>query len=252
MINNKRLYHIAISLVAAVMIWFALILLASITSAPGLKRFFEAFGGSFGGYIHAVIYTAFIFGLIEVLDYQKFIKKQNEGFKLNLLPVQDQLILSPEEVAKIKLNVIDLEKHGFSFLLTDFVKRACTQYRNNQSIGETLQVVNVQIDNSKAELESRLEIARFLINAIASLGFIGTILHLAAAIGLFHLAKTEEGMPLITQSLNVSFDTTFIALFLGLILSYFYHRYLEDLDTFYSRMRSYIIDNLISRIYKPQ
>jgi hypothetical protein len=252
MITSKRLYHIATSLVAAVMIWFALILLASISSGPGLKRFFEAFGGSFGGYIHAVIYTAFIFGLLEVLDYQKFIKKQNEGFKLNLLPVQDQLILSPEEVAKIKLNVIDLEKHGFSFLLTDFVKRACTQYRNNQSIGETLQVVNVQIDNSKAELEGRLEIARFLINAIASLGFIGTILHLAAAIGLFHLAKTEEGMPLITQSLNVSFDTTFIALFLGLILSYFYHRYLEDLDTFYSRMRTYIIDNLISRIYKPQ
>jgi flagellar motor component MotA len=252
MITSKRLFHLAISIVAAVMIWFALILLASMSSGAGFKRFFEAFGGSFGGYVHAVIYTAFIFGLLEVLDYQKFIKKQNEGFKLNLLPVQDQLILSPEEVAKIKLNVIDLEKHGLSYLLTDFIKRACTQYRNNQSIGETLQVLNAQIDNSKTELEGRLEIARFLISAIASLGFIGTILHLAAAIGLFHLAKTEEGMPLITQSLNVSFDTTFIALFLGLILSYFYHRYLENLDTFYSRMRSYIIDNLISRIYKPQ
>lgn len=252
MITSKRLFHLAISIVAAVIIWFVLILLASMSTGAGFKRFFEAFGGSFGGYVHAVIYAAFIFGLLEVLDYQKFIKKQNEGFKLNLLPVQDQLILSPEEVAKIKLNVIDLEKHGLSYLLTDFVKRACTQYRNNQSIGETLQVLNAQIDNSKTELEGRLEIARFLISAIASLGFIGTILHLAAAIGLFHLAKTEEGMPLITQSLNVSFDTTFIALFLGLILSYFYHRYLENLDTFYSRMRSYIIDNLISRIYKPQ
>ena len=252
MITSKRLYHLAISLIAAVVIWFVLILLASLTSAPGLKRLFEAFGGSFGGYVHAVIYTAFIFGILEIVDYQKFIRKQNEGFKLNLLPVQDQLVLSPQEVAKIKLNVIDLEKHGFSFLLTDFVKRACTQYRNNQSISETLQVLNVQIDNSKTELEGRLEIARFLINAIASLGFIGTILHLAASIGLFHLAKTEEGMPLITQSLNVSFDTTFIALFLGLILTYFYHRYLEDLDTFYSRMKSYIIDNLISRIYSQE
>lgn len=240
-----------ISLVAAVMIWFVLILGATMSSGPGLKRFFEAFGGSFGGYVHAVIYMAFIFGVLEILEYHKFIKKQHEGFKLNLLPVQDQLVLSPDEVAKIKLNVIELEKHGFSFLLTDFVKRACTQYRNNQSIGETLQVLSAQIDNSKTELEGRLEIARFLINAIASLGFIGTILHLAGSIGLFHLAKTEEGMPLITQSLNVSFDTTFIALFLGLILSYFYHRYLEDLDTYYSRTKSYIIDNLISRIYHP-
>lgn len=252
MITSRRLFHLAISLIVALGIWLILILLASITTAPGLKRFFEAFGGSFGGFVHAIIYTAFIFGILEIIDYQKYIKKQNEAFKLNLLPVQDQLVLSPEEVAKIKLNVIDLEKRGFSFLVTDFIKRACTQYRNNQSIGETLQVVNVQIENSKAELEGRLEIARFLINAIASLGFIGTILHLAAAIGLFHLAKTEEGMPIITQSLNVSFDTTFIALFLGLILSYFYHRYLEDLDTFYSRMKVYIIDNLISRIYKPQ
>jgi biopolymer transport protein ExbB/TolQ len=252
MATSKRLFHLAISTVSAIVIWFLLILSASMSSSPEFKRFFEAFGGSFGGYIHAVIYAAFIFGLLEVLDYHRYIKKQNEGFNLNLLPVKDQLILSPEEVAKIKLNIIDLEKHGLNSLLTDFVKRACTQYRNNQSIGETLQVLNAQIDNSKTELEGRLEIARFLISAIASLGFIGTILHLAAAIGLFHLAKTEEGMPLITQSLNVSFDTTFIALFLGLILSYFYHRYLENLDTFYSRMRSYIIDNLISRIYRPQ
>jgi biopolymer transport protein ExbB/TolQ len=252
MATSKRLFHLAISTVSAIVIWFLLILSASMSSSPEFKRFFEAFGGSFGGYIHAVIYAAFIFGLLEVLDYHRYIQKQNEGFNLNLLPVKDQLILSPEEVAKIKLNIIDLEKHGLNSLLTDFVKRACTQYRNNQSIGETLQVLNAQIDNSKTELEGRLEIARFLISAIASLGFIGTILHLAAAIGLFHLAKTEEGMPLITQSLNVSFDTTFIALFLGLILSYFYHRYLENLDTFYSRMRSYIIDNLISRIYRPQ
>ena len=250
--NSKRLYHLAISLIAAVSVWFALILLSSLTDNPGMLRFFQAFGGSFGGYIHAVIYTAFIFGVLEIISYRKFIKKQNEGFALNLLPVQDQLVLSPEEVAKIKLSVIDLEKHGLSFMLNDFIKRACTQYRNNQSISETLQVLNVQIDNSKTELEGKLEIARFLINAIASLGFIGTILHLAGSIGLFHLAKTEEGMPLITQSLNISFDTTFIALFLGLILSYFYHRYLEEIDTFYSKMKSHIIDNLISRIYKPQ
>jgi len=250
--NSKRLYHLSVSLIVAVSIWFALILLSSLSLSPGISRFLQAFGGSFGGFVHAIIYTAFIFGVLEIVSYRKFIRKQNEGFGLNVLPVEDQLVLSPDEVARIKMSVMDLEKHGFSFMLTDFIKRACTQYRNNQSISETLQVLNAQIDNSKTELEGRLEIARFLINAIASLGFIGTILHLAGSIGLFHLAKTEEGMPLITQSLNIAFDTTFIALFLGLILSYFYHRYLEEIDTFYSKMKSHIIDNLISRIYKPQ
>ena len=45
-------------------------------------------------------------------------------------------------------------------------------------------------------------------------------------------------------------DTTLVALLTGLVLNFFYHRYLENLDTFYSRTKAYIIDNLISRIYK--
>ena len=66
-----------------------------------------------------------------------------------------------------------------------------------------------------------------------------------------HLAQTEEGMPEITRNLNIAFDTTLVALLIGLILNFFYHRYLENIDTFYSRTKSYIIDNLISRIYVP-
>jgi len=59
-----------------------------------------------------------------------------------------------------------------------------------------------------------------------------------------------EGMPEISSQLNVAFDTTLVALLVGLVLNFFYHRYLEDLDTFFSRSRTYVIDNLISRIYK--
>jgi ABC-type spermidine/putrescine transport system permease subunit II len=57
-------------------------------------------------------------------------------------------------------------------------------------------------------------------------------------------------MPQITQSLYVAFDTTLVALLIGLILNFFYHRYLKEMDTFYSQSKAYVIDNLISRIYK--
>ncbi len=90
----------------------------------------------------------------------------------------------------------------------------------------------------------------YLLQAISSLGFIGTVLGLSVAIGLGDQAKTEQGMGLITQNLNVAFDTTIVALVLGLFLTYRYHSYLEKLDTFFSQTKSYILDNLISRIYK--
>jgi biopolymer transport protein ExbB/TolQ len=90
---------------------------------------------------------------------------------------------------------------------------------------------------------------RYLIGSIMSLGFIGTLIGLSKAIGNAHLAKTDEGMPLLTSFLNVAFDTTMVALILGLILNYFYHRFIEDIDKFYAKSKTYIVDNLISRIY---
>jgi len=75
----------------------------------------------------------------------------------------------------VKLAIIDMEKRGFNYKVADFIKKACTQYRNDQSVSETLQVLDVQIENNKEELEGNLSMVRYLIGAIMSLGFIGTL-----------------------------------------------------------------------------
>ena len=72
--------------------------------------------------------------------------------KSGLLPTKDQLVLTPDEVANIKLQAIQYERQGQQFLVNDFIKKACTQYRNDQSISETLQVFQSQVDNSKEEM----------------------------------------------------------------------------------------------------
>ena len=248
---NKNIIQLLISIGGAIAIWLILFLFASLSDAlPNIQRVFELLGGISNGYIHALIYMAFIYGLFELYNNQTFILKQYEGFELNLLPVEDQLVISAEEVAKIKLNTLDIERQGNSFLVTDFIKKACTQYRNDGSIGDTLQVFDAQVNSSKDQLEGKLEMIRYVVNAIVSLGFIGTLLGLSTAIGKSHLAKTEEGMPEITGYLNIAFDTTLVALLLGLILNFFFHQYLGDLDTFFAKAKTYVIDNLISRIYE--
>jgi chemotaxis protein MotA len=135
-------------------------------------------------------------------------------------------------------------------IIADFIKKACNQYRNDESIGETLHVIGAQISNSKAEAESRLEVTRYVISAISALGFIGTVMGLADSIGLAHLASDPEKIKMITGSLYVAFDTTLVALLLSLVLTYRYHVYLEMLDSFYSQSEAYIIENLVSRIKK--
>lgn len=247
--KNKS-FQLLLSIAIASIAWMVLCLLANLFNGIGnLQRLLELLGGTSQGYIHLLMYAAFIFGLFELNTNNRYIKQQYGGFELNLLPKGEQLVISPQEVSQIKLEAIELEKRGFQFLVANFIKKACTQYRNDQSISDTLQVFDSQVNNSKGELESQLEMVKYMINAIVSLGFIGTLIGLSTAIGMSHLAKTEEGMPTITRHLNVAFDTTLVAILLGLVLTFFYHRYLEDLDTFYVRTKSHIIDNLISRIY---
>ncbi len=249
MFTTKKI-QIIFSIIGAVALWLILTFFASLTNeGTGMQRFFELLGGSSKGYIQAMIYGVFLYSLFDLLAKRKFLQEQYQGFKLGFLPEQDQLVLTSEEVAKIKLHTIQIEQAGQPSLVGDFIKKACTQYRNDQSISETLQVFNTQVDNSKEEMEGDLELVRYLLGAIISLGFIGTLLGLSSSIGMAHLAKTAEGMPEITRSLNLAFDTTLVALLIGLVLNFFYHRYLKEMDTFYSRSKAYVIDNLISRIY---
>jgi biopolymer transport protein ExbB/TolQ len=249
---NTKYFQITLSIAAAIGAWLFLIFIGSMTSeGSGMQRLIELLGGTSAGYIQVLIYAVFCYSLFELIEKRKQLTKQYKAFRFGLLPEQDQLVLTPEEVAQIKLNTINLEKTGQVTMVGDFIKKACTQYRNEQNVGETLQVFNTQVNNSKEEMEGGLEIVRYLLGAIISLGFIGTLLGLSSSIGMAHLAKTAEGMPEITKSLNLAFDTTLVALLAGLVLNFFYHQYLKEMDTFYSRSKSYVINNLISRIYQP-
>ncbi len=245
-------FQAILAFVIGVAAWLSLLFVASVLPADSsLTRVAVLLGGSAGGYIQAAIYAVFVYSFLLLRAKRTAIAHEFDALKLGMLPEQDQLVLTPEEVAGIKLEVIRREQAGHRSEVSDLVKKACTQFRNANSVSETLQVFEAQVSTRKEATEGGLEIVRYLAGAIVSIGFIGTLIGLSGSIGLSHLARTEEGMSEITGSLNLAFDTTLVALVAGLLLNFLYHRYLGEVDTFYSRTRAYVIDNLISRIYRP-
>lgn len=248
MIKNNLLLFSAL---AALLYWGFFNMLSLLFSGISgtFDRLVIMMGGNFAGLIQAICFGIFFYCIIELLDMRKSLTKQFEGFDFKILPNEESIVISPQDVNKIKLDIVYLEKQGVQNEINEFVKKACTQYRNENSISETMQVLENLISNKKGMRESALENIRFGVHANMSMGFIGTLIGLSAAIGKSYLAKTEEGIQELTGYLYTAFDTTLIALIFAVIINYLYHQYIKDIDSFYARTNTYIVDNLISKIY---
>ncbi|MCO6488712.1 MAG: MotA/TolQ/ExbB proton channel family protein [Phaeodactylibacter sp.] len=254
---TSKTFNIFISFVGGAGIWVLLCLLALFFPAqsPAL-RYIEALGGSAGGIIQAICYGLFIFALLDLREKLQSLDAEYEAFNLDLLPSQEHLVLSPEEVAEIKLEMAGLEQKGIRYLVTTLIKKACTQYRNENSTNDTYNVLSSQVRTSKEEMEGSLEMTRYIIQVIPMLGFIGTVIGLANGIanskGMLQInpAEKEQALYLVVDNFSMAFGTSLVALILGVILSRSYHVYLGRMDVFFSRLENYIIENLISRIYR--
>lgn len=241
---SSRTLNLIVSIIGAFLFWQLMTYLALITGNPAVLR---VWGGSGTGFLKVIAYGAFIYGMLDLFEKKRALRKEYHGFHVGLLPTQDQMVLTPEDVAKIKLDVLSREKNGeHHFLVSTFVKKAATQFRNDNSVSDTMKVIEMQIESTKNDDEGRLEEVRYIIQTIPMLGFIGTIIELTNS-----LQQLDGGIPAVRKSMEGAFDATLVALTLTIILTLYYHTFIGQMDQFYARIKSYITDNLISRIFNP-
>lgn len=244
---NKRLIKIIVSLSATLVLMFLLVL---ITPEENPSRLLVMLGGTMPeGLVQAVTYWLFFWGMLEIGDMNRRLDYENDALSANLLPEKDNWILSAEDVNQLKLNMQRLE-HSQHFLLSDLIKKACTKYRLSKSSSEVLGLVDSQINVFRSQIDSEQSFIRYTAWAIPSVGFIGTILGIAGALGYADQAGTAEGLKKVTDMLGVAFDTTLIALFLSIILMFGIHYIDKKQEELFSNMSSYMNENLINRLYK--
>lgn len=243
----KRLYRIVISIILTAVL---MMILVSMTPAENPNRILVMLGGTMPeGIIQGTTYFLFLFGLLELLATNNAITHEEDAFSAHLLPEQENWVLSPDDVNQLKLNMQQLEKSQ-KFLLTDLIKKSCTKYRLSKSSSEVLVLVDSQVKIYSSEMDSEQEFIKYTAWAIPSVGFIGTVLGIAASLGYANEANTPEGISKVTSMLAVAFDTTLIALVLSIFLMFGIHYVQKHQDSFFSRMNSYMIENLINRFYK--
>ena len=78
-------------------------------------------------------------------------------------------------------------------------------------------------DQESERLESELSMIRYIIWAIPSIGFIGTVRGIGEALSQAHIA-VEGDIAGMTASLGVAFNSTYVALVVSIFLMFFLHQ----------------------------
>lgn len=250
---NERYNSLILSVSIAVAFSLLIALLAFAVPADTFShRILVLLGGSFpGGLIQTFCYFLFFYGLFEIRRLNKNVSAENKAFGLGLLPETEQYVLLPDDVAKLKLQMIELERKG-RFLLVDLIKKACTKYRSSHSIPETMEMVAKQSAINQRNSESEQSLIRYIAWAIPSVGFVGTVIGIAASLSEASSAVNAEGIERVTGLLNIAFDTTLVALVLSLMLMYVYHAMQAKVEQMHTNQESYVLENLVNRMFNER
>lgn len=235
---------------ALALMFLVMAALVAVTPSADPPRLLVMLGGTMPeGLIQGVTYFFFFFGISEVIVLLRRLVHENDAFAAHLLPEKENWILGVEDVNQLKLNMQQLE-HSQKFMLTDLIIKACVKYRLSKSSSEVLSLVDAQIRIYNARMESEQSFIRYTAWAIPSVGFIGTVLGIAASLGFANKASSPEGIARVTGMLAVAFDTTLVALLLSVVLMWGIHYLQKQQDDLFARMNAYLIENLVNRVYK--
>jgi len=96
------------------------------------------------------------------------------------------------------------------------------RFKNTRNVQHAADAIESSVESLAAQLESGNSMVRYIIWAIPSIGFVGTVRGIGQALAQADkaLAGDIAGM---TASLGVAFNSTLVALFISLILMYFMH-----------------------------
>ncbi len=248
--SNARAVNLAISILAAFVFWQIMSILADLTAGSALYPIFRVLGGPGVVFVKILAYLVFIFGILDLRDRSRHLRKEQQGFQIGLLPLHEQLVLTPDEVEQIKREALKMEQKGQHFFVPTIIKKTCTHYRNDNNISDTMQALDGHLDASLKEQEGQLETVRYIIQTVPMLGFIGTIIELTSSLRLVKNFQKTGDITDVSNALYSAFDATLVALSLTIVLTFLYHRHMESLDVFFAQVKSYVMDNLIARIYK--
>ena len=170
-------------------------------------------------------------------------------FGRGLLPEDDETLLRLPDLGAIRARVRGEE----GFFLQRLVARCILQFQSSRSTDRANTLLNSSLDLMHHEVDTRYSLLRYLVWLLPTIGFIGTVVGIAAALDQAGAADDYQDPALLgelTRSLGVAFHTTMLALMQSAVLVLAQHVAQAREEGALNRAGQYCLDHLINRLYE--
>ena len=145
--------------------------------------------------------------------------KERALLSQTLIDISPGTSLLPEDTREYSRPIQNLNETEREYLLPRALLSGLQRFGSTQSIQDVATTIKDICEHESERLDSELSMVRYIIWAIPSIGFIGTVRGIGEALGQAH--KAVEGDILgVTLSLGVAFNSTFVALIISIFIMF--------------------------------
>ena len=206
--------------------------------------------------IQNLMWLLFCVGLADILV--RFVRGGRElrQVRLRLLPEDEETMLRAQDVGELYTRVRPGPLGETSFLQR-LIARIVLQFQSSRSVDQANALLNSSLELFQHEIDLKYNMMRYMVWLIPTLGFIGTVIGIALALGeagnmpdTSDEAALSAWMKSLTGSLALAFNTTLLALLLSAVLVFLMHVAQGREESALNRAGQYCLDNLINRLYE--
>ena len=205
--------------------------------------------------IQNLMWLMFFIGCGEIWTRLRHTGRDQAPMDDRLLPEDPEVMLRADDLGPIYRRIRE-GAYAEDAFLPRLIRRTILQFQGSRSVNQANSLLNSTLELCQHEIELRYNMLRYLVWLIPTLGFIGTVIGIAAALNVAGAADfanqemMEEMMPELTSKLGVAFYTTLLALLQSALLVFALHITQAREERVLNRAGQYCLDNLINRLYE--
>jgi len=170
--------------------------------------------------------------------------RESAMFDMPLVSIAEGTRVLPGDAGQLARPMQSLPPEQQSLLLPRALRTALLRFQVTSSVQSATDAVSKVCESEDTRLDSEFSMIRYITWAIPSIGFIGTVRGIGAALGLAGEAM-EGNISGVTANLGVAFNSTLIALLISMVIMFFMHQLQLNQERLVLDTHSYCEERLI-------